>query len=182
MSPTPSSPAAITLILGGARSGKSRHAQQLAEQSWCRPIFLASAECCDDEMRTRIARHQSDRGPAWQTLEEPRNVAEVFSAPHPEGDGILWDCATVWLGNLLHYEGADNPEAIEERMRKVCEALSASSLPLIVVSNEVGQGIVPSTPLGRRFRDLAGRFNQHLAQAAHRVLLITAGLPQVLKP
>ncbi|MDD5708112.1 MAG: bifunctional adenosylcobinamide kinase/adenosylcobinamide-phosphate guanylyltransferase [Kiritimatiellae bacterium] len=168
----------VTLILGGARSGKSRHAQTLAESAWQRPIFLASAEALDDEMRERIVRHQSDRGPRWQTMEEPLDVARLLRTPARDGDGILWDCATVWLSNTLLKE---EEAGVARRQAELLEALRSPALPVIVVSNEVGMGLVPPYPLGRQFRDLAGRLNQELAALASRVVLIVAGLPLVIK-
>ncbi len=169
----------ITLVLGGARSGKSRYAQALAERLWAHPGFLASAEALDGEMRQRIAQHQADRGPAWRTIEEPLEVARVFRAPPAGLDGILWDCATLWLSNVLLREGEDGMAA---RQADLLDALSACPCPVILVSNEVGLGLVPPTPLGRAFRDAAGRLNQALAAAAVSVTFLAAGLPLPLKP
>jgi adenosylcobinamide kinase/adenosylcobinamide-phosphate guanylyltransferase len=168
----------VTLILGGARSGKSSYARQLAERRWPHPLFLACAETLDDEMRTRVARHQQERGARWRTVEEPLEVARLLAGEIPECDGVLWDCATIWLSNVLLKEGEG---ALAERQARVLEALRAPQRPVIVVSNEVGLGLVPPYPLGRQFRDAAGIFNQQLAALAERVVLLVAGLPLMLK-
>ena len=168
----------ITLVLGGARSGKSRHAQSLAESGWQQPVFLASAEALDDEMQRRIALHREGRGPRWKTIEEPLEVARIFRAPSVDGDVLLWDCATLWLSNVLLKEGE---EALPKRQEEAIEALRHAARDVIVVSNEVGLGLVPPYPLGRAFRDAAGRFNQDLAALADHVVLLVAGLPLVLK-
>lgn len=170
--------AKVTLILGGARSGKSRYARQLAENRWPRPLFLACAETLDDEMRARVARHQQERGARWRTVEEPLEVAHALAGGLPECDGVLWDCATIWLSNVLLKEGE---AALDQRQSQVLAALRATPRPVIVVSNEVGLGLVPPYPLGRQFRDAAGLFNQRLADLAESVALLVAGLPLVLK-
>ncbi len=168
----------VILILGGARSGKSRYARQLAENRWPHPLFLACAETLDEEMRARVARHQRERGARWRTVEEPLAVAPLLAGDIPGCDGVLWDCATIWLSNVLLKEGEG---ALEQRQSQVLEALRATPRPVIVVSNEVGLGLVPPYPLGRQFRDAAGRFNQQLAALAERVVLLVAGLPLMLK-
>ncbi|MEW4466212.1 bifunctional adenosylcobinamide kinase/adenosylcobinamide-phosphate guanylyltransferase [Parasphingorhabdus sp. JC815] len=166
----------ITLILGGARSGKSRFAQQLAEESSNKLIYIATAEAFDREMADRINRHKNDRGPRWQTVEEATDIAAVIAAHSRPQVTILIDCLTLWLSNLM-LEKADI-EAVQEQL---IEALDNASGPVILVSNEVGSGIVPDSALGREFRDEAGRMNQRIAAAAGNVALITAGLPLWLK-
>ncbi len=168
----------ITLILGGARSGKSRHAQRLAEARWHRPVCLATAEAKDREMRARIRRHREARPNHWRTIEEPLEIARVLARPPADSDGILVDCVTLWLSNVLLEEG---PRAIAGRSDELLRALERAPCDVILVSNEVGLGIVPEHRLGRVFRDEAGRLNQRLAAAADDVVFITAGLPLTLK-
>lgn len=166
----------ITLILGGTRSGKSGFAQGLAEKSGKKLVYIATAEAFDDEMTDRIERHQRDRGPEWQTLEESREIADAITAHSSPKAIILIDCLTIWLSNLMLGD-AD----IEAAITKLIDALKFAQGPVILVSNEVGSGIVPENPLGRKFRDEAGRMNQRIAAAASHVSLITAGLSLSLK-
>ena len=164
------------LILGGARSGKSQRALAIAEQNGRRPIFIATAEALDDEMAYRISRHKDERGPAWTTVEAPINLSSAIQEAGAHGDVCLVDCLTLWLSNLMHHE-RDIP-AETDRLR---EAILASSVPIILVSNEVGLGLVPETPLGRAFRDEQGRLNQAIAKICDRVEFVAAGLPITLK-
>ncbi len=164
---------ATTLILGGARSGKTRLALQRAEAAPGRPVMIATAEALDPEMAERIARHRAERGPAWRTVEAPLALAEALEALATDEVAVV-DCLTLWLSNLMHAER--DPEA--ETVRLIA-ALPGRAV--ILVANEVGLGIVPQTPLGRRFRDAAGRMNQAVAAAAEQVLFVAAGLPLVLK-
>ncbi len=168
----------IVLVLGGARSGKSTYAQQLAETWWTNPLYLATAETLDREMEDRVKRHQQQRGARWGCAEESLDVARVIRDTAPARDGILLDCATLWLTNVLLKEG--NP-SVQRRKRELIAALKDSATGVIIVSNEVGMGIVPESPLGREFRDLQGWFNQDLATVADTVLFIIAGLPLALK-
>ena len=165
-----------TLILGGARSGKSRRAQQLAEAGGGRLVFVATAEAIDAEMADRIARHRGDRGDAWTTVEAPIDLADAVRRHAAPEAVLLIDCVTVWLGNLMHH-GRDVPAAVDVLLA----ALAHAPGQIIVVSNEVGLAIVPETPLGRRFRDEAGMLNQRLAAAADRAELVVAGLVVALK-
>lgn len=167
---------AMTLILGGARSGKSRLAQQMAERHCGRLCFIATAEAIDPEMASRIARHQSDRGQRWHTVEAPVALAEAIARAGDGNGAILVDCLTVWLGNLMHH-GHD----IEAAVQQLIAACHSVQVPLLLVSNEVGQGIVPDNVMARTFRDLAGRLHQDIAAAANSVWFVTAGLPQRLK-
>lgn len=168
----------ITLVLGGARSGKSTYASRLAERCFKRPLFIATAEAFDSEMTDRIARHRSSRGPEWSCIEEPLDVAGVLQGLPAGRDGVLLDCITVWLCNVLVKEGA---AAIEKRKSALISALKEMKCDVIVVSNEVGQGIVPGNEIGREFRDYAGWLNQDLAAAADTVVFLVAGIPLVIK-
>lgn len=168
----------IVLILGGARSGKSSHAQKLAEQWWQHPLYLAPAEALDQEMEKRVKLHREQRGPKWGCVEEPLDVARVILDSKPLRDGILLDCATLWLTNVLLKEGEP---AVKTRQQELLAALKASPSDIIVVSNEVGLGIVPDSALGRTFRDLQGRLNQDLAAIADSVIFVIAGIPMKIK-
>lgn len=168
----------VVLVLGGARSGKSRYALRLAEKWFRKPLYLAAAEALDSEMAERIEFHKKTRGKQWSCAEEPLDIVRVLNEPPPERDGILLDCITIWLSNVLIKEGE---EAFQKRTKELLTALREVDLGIILVSNEVGMGIVPETELGRKFRDLAGRLNQELAEEADTVVLVTAGLPMALK-
>jgi adenosylcobinamide kinase/adenosylcobinamide-phosphate guanylyltransferase len=168
-----------TLVLGGARSGKSRHAEiltraQAGSRGTC--VYLATAEPFDAEMRARIAAHQSSRGPDWRTREAPLDLPVAIAAEARRGQAVLVDCLTVWLGNLMHH-GRD----IAAESEALMVALVAARGPVVLVANEVGLGIVPDNALARSFRDAAGRLNQTLAAAAGRVVFVAAGLPLQLK-
>jgi adenosylcobinamide kinase/adenosylcobinamide-phosphate guanylyltransferase len=163
----------FTLVLGGARSGKSRYAESLMAALPPPWIYLATAEARDAEMAERIAAHQTRRGTGWRTVEEPHDVASVLAAD--EG-AILVDCMTLWLSNRM-LAGAD----MDAEIAALEAALDGHLWPAVLVSNEVGFGIVPDNELARRFRDLQGRLNQRLAARADRVVLVVAGLPMVVK-
>ncbi len=171
-------PIKITLVLGGARSGKSTHAQKLAEEWWQHPLYLAPAEALDQEMIERVKLHREQRGPKWACAEEPLDLACVILETKPPQDGILLDCATLWLTNVLLKEGE---QAVKTRKQELIAALKASPCDVIIVSNEVGMGIVPDSALGRTFRDLQGWLNQDLAAIADSVLFVIAGLPMRIK-
>jgi adenosylcobinamide kinase/adenosylcobinamide-phosphate guanylyltransferase len=168
----------VTLVLGGARSGKSRFAQASAERRFHAPLFVATADAFDDEMKARIARHRQARGNQWLCTEQPLEVPAAISRPPAAADGILVDCLTIWATNVLLREGADG---VKRRSAELVAALLSTPLPVILVSNEVGMGIVPEHPLGREFRDLAGWLNQDVATVSDNVVLIVAGLPMYLK-
>ncbi|HLF97725.1 MAG TPA: bifunctional adenosylcobinamide kinase/adenosylcobinamide-phosphate guanylyltransferase [Methylococcaceae bacterium] len=165
------------LVLGGARSGKSRHAEQRARQSGRKVVYIATGEAGDAEMAVRIAHHRARRPEDWLTVEEPLRLAEALCTHAATERFVLVDCLTLWLGNLL--------EQGEERFRNeraaLLEILPALPGDICLVSNEVGQGVVPVNPLARRFVDEAGRLHQELAARCERVTWIVAGLPQVLK-
>ena len=165
-----------TLVLGGARSGKSRHAQALAEASGGRLTFIATAQPFDDEMRDRIARHRADRDARWRTLEAPLDLAEAIAAEDRPGATILVDCLTLWASNLLLAD-ADTDAAAQT----LVATLARASARIVLVSNEVGFGIVPDNALARRFRDVAGLLNQRVAAVVSEVDFVIAGLPQRLK-
>lgn len=165
-----------TLVLGGARSGKSRHAQALAEAVPGRLVYIATAQALDDEMEARIARHREDRGPRWSTREAPVELADAIQRAAEEADAVLVDCLTLWLSNLMMADAALQP-----RFDGLCRAIAACPKPLVLVANEVGLGIVPDTPLGRRFRDEAGRLNQQVAATVTHAVFVAAGLPLTLK-
>ncbi len=165
----------LTLVIGGARSGKSRHAESLMRACGLPRVYIATAEAWDDEMRARISAHQGDRGPDWHTVEAPRDLAAALHKV-PEGAAVLVDCATLWLTNHLLIE-SDLAAEIEVLLA----AIEACAAPVVVVSNEVGWSIVPENALARAFRDAQGRLNQQLAEAAGHVVAVIAGLPLVLK-
>jgi adenosylcobinamide kinase/adenosylcobinamide-phosphate guanylyltransferase len=171
----------LTLVLGGARSGKSGYAQSLCAG---RPVlFVATArEDGDAEWRERIARHRRDRPATWRTLEEPLDLAAALRAAGP-GETVLVDCLSVWVSNILNEERERPWPEMEERILACVQhfVAAAAGHDVVVVSNEVGGGTVPEHPVARRFRDVLGRANQMVAAAADRVVLITAGLPLVLK-
>lgn len=164
------------LVLGGARSGKSRYAQRRAEAAGGRLVFLATAEIRDDEMRDRIDRHRRDRGPEWTTIEEPLDLAQAIAAQAGPGATLLVDCLTLWAANLM---AADRD--VEAALADARAAMAASAGTIVLVANEVGLGIVPDNPLARRFRDVAGRINQAIAETADEVVFVAAGLPLTLK-
>lgn len=163
------------LILGGARSGKTRHALACAERLGPHRVYLATAEAGDEEMRERILRHRQERGPGWRTLEAPLDLVGALAAAG-RTDAVLVDCLTLWLSNLI-LVGRD-PESETTRL---IEALATAPAPVVLVSNEVGMGIVPESPLARRFRDVQGRTNQRVAAAVRLVDFVAAGLPITLK-
>jgi adenosylcobinamide kinase/adenosylcobinamide-phosphate guanylyltransferase len=168
----------VVLILGGARSGKSTYAQKLAERWWPRPLYLAPAETLDDEMADRVKLHQENRGSRWACVEETLDIAKIIKDSTPARDGVLLDCATLWLTNVLLKEGV---AGIEARKRALIDALKTCPTGVIIVSNEVGMGIVPEYPLGRDFRDQQGWLNQELAAIADIVIFVIAGIPMFLK-
>jgi adenosylcobinamide kinase / adenosylcobinamide-phosphate guanylyltransferase len=164
----------VTLVTGGARSGKSRYAEGLAVA--CPPpwTYVATAEAGDDEMAARIAAHRARRADGWTTVEAPRDLAAALAA-RDSGPTVV-DCLTLWLSNLMM---ADADTAAE--FDRLIRVLGQAGPPLILVSNEVGFGIVPENALARRFRDLQGQLNQRIAACADRVVLVVAGLPVVVK-
>lgn len=167
----------VTLVLGGARSGKSTHAETLVESQPGPCLYLATATAGDAEMAERIAAHRARRGTRWRTLEEPLDLPRALLGGCPPDGAVLVDCLTLWLSNLLA-AGLDPGE----EGRRLIETLPGVAAPVVFVSNEVGLGIVPMNPIARGFRDEAGRLHQALAAAADHVVFVAAGLPLVLKP
>lgn len=175
----------LTLILGGARSGKSSYAEKLAVELGPHVLYIATAEIGDEEMAQRIAAHRLARPPAWLTLEAPRNVGAALGQVDYQPDVLLLDCLTLLVSNIVLALESEPQEMIEAAVQTEIEILLAArdrfDAPLIVVSNEVGLGLVPEYPLGRVYRDVLGRANQYLARQADRVLFMAAGLPLVIK-
>jgi adenosylcobinamide kinase/adenosylcobinamide-phosphate guanylyltransferase len=165
----------VTLVLGGVRSGKSHYAQQLGERA-ARVVFVATAQPADEEMRRKVDRHRSSRPPHWQTVEEPLALAEAIAQHGPACELMIIDCLTFFAANLLDVNGDD-----QRSIDALCLALQAPPCSVVLVSNEVGSGVVPEYASGRRFRDLLGELNQSVARVASDVLLLVAGLPLVLK-
>ena len=169
--------ARAALVLGGARSGKSAYAQGMAEAAASRRVYLATASAGDAEMAARIARHQTGRGAGWTTLEEPLDLAETLARSACPGCIVLVDCLTLWLSNLML--AARDPEA---EIARLAAAIGGLVGPAVLVSNEVGMGIVPEHRLSRDFRDWQGRANREVARACDAVVWVAAGLPVLLKP
>ncbi|KQR87949.1 bifunctional adenosylcobinamide kinase/adenosylcobinamide-phosphate guanylyltransferase [Sphingomonas sp. Leaf343] len=166
----------VTLVLGGARSGKSARAQTIAEAASPTRLYLATAQAFDDEMRDRIARHRADRAEGWRTVECPLDLPEAIGREAAAGAVLLVDCLTLWASNLLLAD--EDADAATDRL---LTTLAAAPCPVVIVSNEVGLGIVPDNALARRFRDIAGRMNQRVAAASDDVVLMMAGLELRLK-
>jgi adenosylcobinamide kinase/adenosylcobinamide-phosphate guanylyltransferase len=175
--PTPKRPIGSLLILGGARSGKSRYAQRLAEASGLRPLLIATAEAHDAEMAGRIARHAALRDARWTLVEEPVALAEALRREAQKDRIVVADCATLWLSNLLLKN-----DDLASATRRLAESIAGLAGPVIFVSNEAGCGIVPENALARAFRDAQGLLNQALAEACEAVVLVSAGIALCLKP
>ena len=168
----------ITLVVGGCKSGKSNWALSHTESSFESYAFLATAEVSDSEMAERVRVHQMVRGPQWELVEEPLELADVLENRCGNVEAVLIDCLTVWLSNVLLKKGESEVQAYTDRL---LEVLGRRKQAVIMVANEVGTGIVPEHRLGRTFRDLAGVLNQHLAALADCVVYVIAGLPVSLK-
>ncbi len=166
------------LVLGGARSGKSGFAHGLARSRWKKPLYVATAEALDPEMVARIRRHRAERARCWRCAEEPLEIARLIEDGRSGADGMLVECVTLWLSNVLLKEGRG---AVRRRSAVLLRALRRARCDVILVANEVGMGLVPENKLGRIFRDLAGRLNQELAAVADIVVLVVAGQPLVIK-
>lgn len=170
----------ITLVIGGCRSGKSRYALDTAEGFKTDPlIFIATSVPQDEEMKERVCRHQEERGHRWKTVEAPVRLAEAVDTYSRKGAVILVDCITLWLSNLMMED--DGPGFIPSHMTALEVALVSAQCPVILVTNEVGTGIVPENRLARRYRDFAGTVNQKLARCAHHVIWVVAGIPVSIK-
>jgi adenosylcobinamide kinase/adenosylcobinamide-phosphate guanylyltransferase len=166
----------FTFILGGSRSGKSGFALQLASGLEGRKAFIATAQALDEEMNDRIARHKLERSPEWITFEEPLELPRLIAGMSNEFDIILVDCLTLWLSNLML-----NNHDIETDIETMLSSAVACPSSLLIVSNEVGMGIVPENALARKFRDFAGMLNRRAAEIANDVWLVTAGIPMRIK-
>lgn len=161
------------LVMGGARSGKSRYAEQMASGE---KYYIATAEAFDQEMRDRIAQHKSLRGSGWTTAEAPLDIVDALQRVDQKVRFILIDCLTMWIGNLMHHD-----RNVAEEVEKLAKTLAAAKGRIVVVSNEVGQGIVPENAMARRFRDFQGLCNQRIAAVADEVVLVVAGIPMTIK-
>jgi adenosylcobinamide kinase/adenosylcobinamide-phosphate guanylyltransferase len=170
----------ITFIIGGCRSGKSKYALDTAQQMpGGKRIFIATCLPKDDEMKQRIARHQEQRSQTWTTVEEPVHLHEAITKFSPKATVILVDCLTLWVTNIMLEAG--NEKKIEGHVSKLIHALAAADCPVILVSNEVGTGIVPENKLARQFRDVMGQVNQDVAHYANEVVWMVAGIPVTVK-
>jgi adenosylcobinamide kinase/adenosylcobinamide-phosphate guanylyltransferase len=167
------------LITGGCRSGKSRYALDYANRHFSSKLFLATCEVLDDEMARRVENHRKMRGPEWRTAEEPLEIVERIRQYGEKVEVMLIDCVTLWLSNLL-IKGETDSKVMDEVDRFV-EILGQNRTSFIIVSNEVGMGIVPADPLSRRFRDLAGTANQRIAHGVDTVIFMVSGIPLFLK-
>ena len=166
----------ITFILGGARSGKSKYAEDLVLRSDLKPIYLATGRAFDDEMVERIEGHQNRRGEEWETIEEPLALVDALAHAAIPGRIILVDCLTLWVTNLMMAEAN-----VEKEANGLVSYLSEAMAPIVFVSNEVGQGVVPDNKMAREFVDLSGLVHQRLAAAANHVYFVTAGISNKLK-
>ncbi|PLW77674.1 bifunctional adenosylcobinamide kinase/adenosylcobinamide-phosphate guanylyltransferase [Cohaesibacter celericrescens] len=172
-------PPNTTLIIGGARSGKSSFAESLCEQSVSNLIYIATSPRFDDdaEMVDRIEQHRARRGPRWHAIEEQIALTDIIQRHDAPDNAILIDCMTLWLNNLLYRK-----LPLDQQFAALVAALKGTTAKIVLISNEVGQGVVPSTSEGRHFRDHQGRLNQTLASCCDRVIEVKAGLPLQLKP
>lgn len=170
----------IVFVIGGCRSGKSSYAMQTAEKVPAeQKIFIATCVPQDDEMKRRVARHQKERSQNWVTVEAPLDLPEAILQNSRRGDVILVDCLTLWVSNLLIETGDE--KKIEDTIPQLIEALQKATCPIVLVSNEVGTGIVPENQLARQFRDITGWVNQAVARCANKVVWMVAGIPVTVK-
>ena len=168
----------IILVTGAARSGKSSYAEGRAKELGAKRLYIATAEAHDEEMRQRIEEHKRRRGDDWAIIEEPLQLAQTLIAQRAQTDCALVDCLTLWFSNLLLRYDIDSAR---EKVRQLVQTTRQLDFHLILVTNEVGWGIVPDNSLARQFRDLSGWANQKIAAAANHVVLVVAGLPMIVK-
>jgi adenosylcobinamide kinase/adenosylcobinamide-phosphate guanylyltransferase len=168
----------VVLITGGARSGKSRYAEERARAVGARRLYLATAEAKDEEMARRIAEHRERRGKEWITIEEPIDLSNQLLRYRGQVDCALVDCLTLWISNLLLRQ---DENAATKKLDELVDALTLLDFHVFFVTNEVGYGVVPDNVLARKFRDLVGLTNQRVAEAADEVVLMVAGLPMIVK-
>jgi adenosylcobinamide kinase/adenosylcobinamide-phosphate guanylyltransferase len=170
----------IIFVIGGCRSGKSTYALQTAEKVPAeRKIFIATCVPQDNEMKQRVARHQKERSQNWLTVEEPLHLPEAILENSPKADVMLVDCLTLWVSNLLME--TDDEEKLEEAISQLIDTLEKATCPIVLVSNEVGTGIVPENRLARQYRDIIGLANQAVAKTAGKVIWMVAGIPVTVK-
>jgi adenosylcobinamide kinase/adenosylcobinamide-phosphate guanylyltransferase len=169
----------LIFVTGGCRSGKSQYALDYANRHFSKKIYLATCEALDDEMIQRVETHKRLRGPEWLTIEEPAEIVDRIKQYSDNAEVILLDCLTLWLSNLLLRE--NNDLKMMEEMKRLVHSLGERRISVIIVSNEVGMGIVPADPLSRRFRDLSGMANQKIAEVADVVVFMVSGMPIFLK-
>jgi len=170
----------LIFIVGGCRSGKSTYAMQTAEKVPAeQKIFIATCVPQDDEMKQRVARHQRERSQNWVTVEAPLDLPETILQNNRKADVILIDCLTLWVSNLLIEIGDENK--IEDTISQLIKALEKATCPIVLVSNEVGTGIVPENKLARQYRDIIGLVNQTVAKTASKVIWMVAGIPVTVK-
>ncbi len=173
----------VVLLLGGARSGKSTYGQKLAEELGQKVLFVATGEALDEEMRARIEAHQKARPPTWRMLELPRHVGKGIAVAAADADVVIVDCLTLLVSNLLGTEADPGRagELVGQEMEQLVDAMNDLAASFIIVSNEVGLGLVPDNPLGRLYRDLLGKANQLVAERADELYLMVAGIPVKIK-
>jgi len=168
------------LVLGGCRSGKSRHAEQWASDNFQQKTYVATlSRQGDAEMDRRIDLHRESRGNGWQLVEEPRDIVAVLAPARAQNEVVLLDCLTMWITNLMMAELTD-PQ-IEDEILRLKQTVASANYGIVLVANEVGLGLVPESAMGRRFRDLAGWCNQQMAEVCDQVVMVAAGLPLTLK-
>ncbi len=170
----------LILVIGGCRSGKSTYALQTAEKSpGDRKIFIATCVPHDDEMKQRVAKHQKERSQKWKTVEAPLHLPEAIMENSPHADVVLIDCLTLWVSNLLMQ--TDDEQQMDAMISQFIDTLENAAGPIVLVSNEVGTGIVPEHKLARQYRDLIGSVNQAVAKVASKVVWMVAGIPVAVK-
>lgn len=172
-------PKTVTLVLGGARSGKSRYAQELAS-TFHRVVYLAAARRDDAEMRAKIAQHRRERPPTWRTIEVSSGLDRALRDEGPRADLLLVDCLTLYVANIMGRKSGAHRK-VRDHIEHLCEAVREAKASVVIVSNEVGCGVVPGYRSGREYRDLLGELNQQIAKMADRVILMVAGLPLTVK-